>query len=82
MSTRTTLTLDDDVAAALQREARRRGSSFRAVVNDAIRAGLEAQASKVAVPFKVKAHNLGLREGIEIDSISELIDRLEGPLHR
>ena len=37
---RTTLTLDDDVAAKLRAEMRRSGMSFREVLNDAIRRGL------------------------------------------
>ncbi len=39
---RTTLNLDDDVAAQLTAEARRRGSSHSKVANDLIRAGLRA----------------------------------------
>ncbi len=80
--TRTTLTLDDDVAAGLKRAVRATGRPFRSVVNDALRAGLEAEASQPPVPFTVTPFDLGLREGFEIDSISELIERLEGPLHR
>jgi hypothetical protein len=82
VSTRTTLTLDDDVAAGLKRAVRATGRPFRAVVNDAIRAGLEAEATRTPAPFKVTPFDLGLRKGVEIDSISELLDRLEGPLHR
>lgn len=82
VSTRTTLTLDDDVAAGLQREVRRRGVALRTVVNEAIRAGLEAQASKVAVPFKVKAQPMGLRPGIDLDDIEGLLDLMEGPWRR
>ena len=40
---RTTLTLDDDVAAKLKAEARRAGRSFREIVNDALRRGLASQ---------------------------------------
>jgi hypothetical protein len=79
---RTTLTLDDDVAAGLHRAARTTGRPFRAVVNDALRAGLEAQASQPRVAYTVTPFDLGLRPGLEIDSISELLERLEGPLHR
>ncbi len=82
MPTRTTLTLDDDVAAGLQRAVRVTGRPFRAVVNDALRAGLEAQAGGPPAPFKVTSFDLGLREGLQIDSISELLEQLEGSLHR
>jgi Arc/MetJ family transcription regulator len=40
---RTTVTLDEDVVAALQRAARERGTSFKAVLNDAVRRGLGGQ---------------------------------------
>ena len=39
---RTTLTLDDDVAAALARRRSARGTGLRAEVNDLLRAGLAA----------------------------------------
>jgi len=38
-SLRTTLTLDEDVAAKLSEETRRTGKSFRQVVNEMIRFG-------------------------------------------
>ena len=37
---RTTVTLDPDVEAMLRKEVRRRGISFKQVLNDAIRTGL------------------------------------------
>lgn len=82
MPTRTTLTLDDDVAARLQRAARMTGRPFRVVVNEALRSGLETGEARSPTPFKVIPFDLGLRAGFEIDSLSELIERLEGPLHR
>lgn len=80
MPVRTTLTLDDDVAAGLQRAIRRTGQSLRAVVNDALRAGLEAEAARAPVPFRIVPFDLGAT--VELDDIWGLIDRLEGPLHR
>ena len=74
---RTTLTLDDDVAAGLRREALRRGVPFRTVVNQAIRAGLEAPRN-LAEPFRVEARRLGLRPGIDLDDIEGLLDVLDG----
>lgn len=48
---RTTLSLDDDVAAKLQEETRRRKTSFKAVVNDCLRRGLEASSeAELAAP--------------------------------
>jgi hypothetical protein len=79
---RTTLTLDDDVAAGIRREARRTGRPVKTVVNDAIRAGLESQASVTAVPFRVDASDMGLHPGMEIDDVAGLLERLEGPERR
>lgn len=80
---RTTLTLDDDVAAKLRAEARKSGQPFKQTVNRVLRIGLNvrAQAARLS-PFKVKARPLGLRPGFSFDKVSELIEQIEGPLHR
>lgn len=39
---RTTLTIDDELATALKKRAYETGKSFKEVVNEALRAGLEA----------------------------------------
>jgi predicted transcriptional regulator len=39
---RTTVTLDDDLAIRLERLSHEQGRSFKAVINEAIRAGLES----------------------------------------
>lgn len=41
---RTTLTLDDDLAMLLKREAESSGRPFRDIVNEALRRGLETPA--------------------------------------
>lgn len=45
---RTTLTLDDDVAALIERERRRTGESFREVTNRLLRRGLQRPATEAA----------------------------------
>jgi hypothetical protein len=81
---RTTLTLDDDVAAKLRAEMRRSGRAFRDVVNDTLRRGLANQRAAVRKqPFKVSARDLGkLRPGLSLDNVAELIEQVEGSLHR
>jgi hypothetical protein len=81
---RTTLTLDEDVAAKLRREARRSGRPFREVVNDAIRRGLATlQPAPKAGRFTVSTRDLGnLRPGLSLDNVADLIERTEGLLHR
>lgn len=82
---RTTLTLDDDVAAKLQAQARRSRTSFRDVVNEALRRGLATteRSSRDRPKFVVNARDLGdLKPGLSLDNIGDLIEQLEGPLHR
>jgi len=47
---RTTLNLDDDVAAALAQEAARRGGSQSRAANDLLRAGLRALRATPTTP--------------------------------
>lgn len=82
VSVRTTLSLDEDVAAKISAEARRSGRPVRAVVNDALRKGLEAAAKRQARPYRVQPRDLGLRPELEIDDIWGLIERVEGPESR
>ncbi len=79
---RTTLSLDDDVARLLEREARRSGSSFKEVVNRFLRAGLMAGRRPNRKPFTVVPRNLGLPAGRSYDNIEQLLEALEGPAHR
>ena len=81
---RTTISLDEDVAAKLKAEMRRSGRSFREVVNETLRRGLATRAAAAPRrPFKVLARDLGaLRPGLSLDNIAELLERAEGPLHQ
>jgi hypothetical protein len=77
------LTLEEDVAAKLRAEMRRSGRSFKEVVNEFLRLGLTTHGEhKPGKPFIVRARPLGLRPGLDYDKISELVEHLEGPLHR
>ena len=82
MSQRTTLTLEDDVAERLREESLRTGNSFKDVVNEAIRAGLDRPVTSGLPPFKVKARPMGLRPGLDLDDIEGMLDQLEGPHRR
>jgi len=78
-----TLTLDDDVKAKLDQEMRQNGKSFKEAVNYYLRLGLNAPArTKTAKPFVVRARPLGLKPGLSYDNVEELIEQLEGPLHK
>jgi len=73
---RTTVTLDPDVAAKLKEVARSRGTSFKEVLNEAIRAGLSASTGK-RMDFRVRAKRMGLRPGIDLDRALRLAGELE-----
>lgn len=62
---RTTVTLDADVVAALHRAARDRGTSFKQVLNDAVRRGLSTQPT--ARRYRTPSRDMGLRAGFDID---------------
>jgi hypothetical protein len=81
---RTTLTLDDDVATKLKAESRRAGRPFRDVVNETLRRGLAQRRAAVSPqPLTIAARDLGaLKPGLSLDNIAELIEQVEGPLHR
>ena len=76
---RTTLTLDDDVAAKLKELAHRRKLPFKEVVNAALRRGLGAQepAKKVAAPFRVATFRSAFRAGVDPLRLNQLVDELE-----
>ena len=80
---RTTLTLDDDVAALVQEEVRRSGRSFKGTVNTLLRRGLTASRDpQPRKPFVITPIAMGLLPGLSYDSIPELLEELEGPYHR
>ena len=80
---RTTLTLDADVAAKLKTEMRRSGHSFKALVNEYLRRALNAREPKGAVkPFRVRTRDLGFRPDLDYVHTGDLLEQLEGPLHK
>ena len=81
---RTTLTLDDDLAAKLKAETRRSGRSLKDIVNEYLRLGLYTKKTqRPSRPFRVEARDLGaLRPGLSLDNVGDLLEQLEGPVHR
>ena len=81
---RTTLTLDDDVAAALERLRKRSDSSFRDVVNQVLRRGLQQalEAREPSAPYVMKTHDCGKPLIGNLDNIAEVIAAVEGDWHR
>jgi hypothetical protein len=72
---RTTVTLDEDVAARLRAAARDRDVSFKVALNDAVRAGL-GEAGR-ARPYRVPVRALDVRPGIDLDKALTLAGELE-----
>ena len=78
---RTTLTLDDDVAAKLKAEARRTGKPFKTVLNECLRVALSAGRGRARPePFRIHPRDLGaLRPGLSLDNVADLLDLVDGP---
>ena len=75
---RTTLTLDDDLAALLRQQAAMLGVSFKEMVNRALRAGLSREMAPRDVPVpKTIPHSFGFRPGVDLDNLNQLADELE-----
>jgi hypothetical protein len=77
---RTTLTLDDDVAVALERLRRARDASLKDIVNDALRRGLNDlnMRPKRREPFRTQSVALGRLRSAGIDNIGESLAIAEG----
>ena len=71
---RTTVTLDDDVAAALERLRRERGLGLSEAVNELVRAGLTQRAARTR--FVQKSDRLGIR--IDVTDVADALELLEG----
>jgi hypothetical protein len=77
---RTTLTLDKDVAVALERLRKARKASLKAVVNEALREGLGRMASPPPARRapRTRPVSLGRCLASNIDNISEVLAIAEG----
>jgi hypothetical protein len=77
---RTTLTIDEDVAALLERVRKSKKASLRSVVNDALRQGLKemARPPRRGKPYATRSVELGRCLLGNLDDISEVLDIAEG----
>ncbi|MGH6921731.1 MAG: DUF2191 domain-containing protein [Geminicoccaceae bacterium] len=77
-SMRTTLTIDERIAKALEDLAYRSGRSFEEVVDETLRAGLAAKGAGKARPYVVRPAALGgPMPGISLDKALALADAIE-----
>ncbi len=75
---RTTISLDDDVAAAVDRLIREQSLGRSEAVNQLIRAGLHV--ARKPKRFRQRTHPMGLR--IDVRNVAEALDLLDGPASR
>jgi hypothetical protein len=73
---RTTVTLDPDVVEQLKSLARRRNISFKAALNNAVRAGLAAERGG-SRNYIAPARPMQLRRGVDLTQALRLADSLE-----
>jgi hypothetical protein len=73
---RTTVTLDPDVAEQLKTLARRRNISFKAALNNTVRAGLAAERGG-SRPFQVEPWPMHVRPGVDLTHALQLAADLE-----
>ncbi len=78
---RTTLTLDDDVARALERRRRASGRGLKEEVNHLLRAGLlaEERAPRPTRRGRTPTLALGPSQVGPLDDIAGVLSRLDGP---
>lgn len=75
---RTTVTLDDDVAAAVGWIRREKGVGVSDALNELARAGLMVKSPRAK--FKQRSTNLSLT--IDVTNVAEAIEQLDGPAQR
>jgi len=81
---RTTLSLDDDVAALLERVRKSRKAGLKQVVNSALREGLSRMLAPAPPrkPFRTRAVSLGRCYLPDLDNIAEVLASAEGDHYR
>jgi hypothetical protein len=81
---RTTLTLEDDVAARLRAAVRKHRRPLKALVNEALRNGLDALDRPRPTPpkFKTTGFDLGPSLVGSLDNVEEVLSRAESEDHQ
>ena len=77
---RTTLSLDDDVAALLEQVREATGSGLKEVVNTALREGLLGMVQPPAsrIPFRTETVSLGRCYIPSLDDVADVLASAEG----
>lgn len=74
---RTTVSIADDVAAAIEQLRRERGIGLSAALNELARRGLRGPESEPSRPFEQRTSAMGAR--IDVTNVAETLETLEGP---
>lgn len=75
---RTTVDLDDDVAAAIGRLRRERGLGMSEAVNHLARAGLRQTPGRTT--FRQRSARIGLT--VDVSNVADVLETLDGPSTR
>jgi Ribbon-helix-helix protein, copG family len=75
---RTTVTLADDVAAAVERLRKERGLGLSEALNELARAGLSQPAKRTR--FSQESHSVGLK--VDVTDVADALELLEGDAAR
>lgn len=81
---RTTLTLDDDVAAAIERLRKSRNANLKDLINDALRRGLKDMTTptKRREHFRTQSVALGQPRLASLDNVGEALAVAEGEAYK
>jgi hypothetical protein len=81
---RTTLSLDDDVAVLLDRLQKERDATFKEIVNEALRQGLERMTKPATPkkPFRTRSVALGKCYFPNLDNTWEVLAEAEGESYK
>ena len=72
---RTTLTIDDHIAASLRKLAERQGAPLKTVVNAVLQAGINALATAPRrAPYRTPARDLGFCAGVDPYKLGQTTD--------
>jgi len=75
---RTTLTIDDRLLMAIKRKAAERNASVKAIINEALRYGLEAMDSQPEPrEYLTSLKSLGVRSGLDPDRLGQVADEFD-----
>jgi hypothetical protein len=81
---RTTITIEEDVAKVIERLRKQRDATLKAIINEALRAGLAtmmAESQPKGAPYRTRPVRLGAQMP-NLDDISDVLAMSEGESHR